>query len=163
MDMPSAANAAPHPVRRHVVNSFAMVEDVVYVGLGVLLAAAAVFLLISGGVLFVQLLTGGELGNRIVDVLDRLLLILLIIELLYTVQVSFREHGLVAEPFLVVGLIAAVRRILVLTAQVPKLPEASEPVFRHALIELGLLTVMVLVLVASLTLLQKRKAAPAEA
>ena len=80
MDMPSAANAAPHPVRRHVVNSFAMVEDVVYVGLGVLLAAAAIFLLISGGVLFVQLLTGGELGNRIVDVLDRLLLILLIIE-----------------------------------------------------------------------------------
>ena len=78
-------------------------------------------------------------------------------------QVSFREHGLVAEPFLVVGLIAAVRRILVLTAQVPKLPEASEPVFRHALIELGLLTVMVLVLVASLTLLQKRKAAPVEA
>jgi hypothetical protein len=44
-------------------------------------------------------------------------LILLVIELLYTVQVSFREHGLIPEPFLLVGLIAAIRRVLVLTAE----------------------------------------------
>jgi len=33
----------------------------------------------------------------------------MIVEILYTVQVSFREHALVPEPFLIVGLIVAVR------------------------------------------------------
>ncbi len=87
----------------------------------------------------------------------QILLVLLVIELLYTVQVSFREHGLVAEPFLVVALIAVVRRILVLTAEMPKLPQATESVFRHAILELGLLSVLVLVLVGSLVLLQRSR------
>ncbi len=89
--------------------------------------------------------------------LDQILLVLLIVELLYTVQVSFKEHGLVAEPFLVVALIAVVRRILVITAELAKLPERSEPVFRRAIWELGLLTVMILVLVSSLILLQRHQ------
>lgn len=42
---------------------------------------------------------------------DRILRILLVVELLYTVQVSFREHGLIPEPFLLVGPMAAIRRI----------------------------------------------------
>jgi hypothetical protein len=55
----------------------------------------------------------------------------------------------------VVALIAVIRRVLVLTAQVPKLSGADEAVFRHAMLELGVLTVMVLVLVGSLITLQR--------
>ena len=51
-----------------------------------------------------------------------LLLVLVIIELLYTVQVSFREHALVPEPFLIVGLIAVTRRILVVNAAFAGMP-----------------------------------------
>jgi hypothetical protein len=43
---------------------------------------------------------------------------------LYTVHVSFREHVLTAPPFLLVALIAAVRRILVLTAEARTAAEA---------------------------------------
>ena len=82
------------------------------------------------------------LGGQALNLLDQILIILLVIELLYTVQVSFRERGLIAEPFLVVALIAVIRRVLVLAAQVPKLPGADEAVFRHAMLELGELTVM---------------------
>jgi uncharacterized membrane protein (DUF373 family) len=71
---------------------------------------------------------------------DQLLLILLMIEVLYTVQVSFREHVLVPEPFVLVAMIAAVRRILVLTAEFGTLMEQGEAAFRYAMIELGLLT-----------------------
>jgi hypothetical protein len=46
----------------------------------------------------------------VISLLDRLLLTLMIVELLYPVQVSFREHTLVPEPFLLVGLVAATRR-----------------------------------------------------
>ena len=148
-------NDAAHPVRRGVVRSLSLVEDVVYIGLGLLLTVAALTLLVSAIRSVVIALSTRSLSEQVVSLLDQILLILLIIELLYTVQVSFREHGLVAEPFLVVALIAAIRRVLVLTAELTKLPEAGEPVFRHAMVELGVLTGMVLVLVGSLIMLQR--------
>ena len=95
------------------------------------------------------------LPDQVVGILDQILLILLIIELLYTVQVSFREHGLLAEPFLVVALIATIRRVLILTAEVSKLPEKT--IFLHTMLELALLTGMILVLVGSLIMLQKQR------
>jgi uncharacterized membrane protein (DUF373 family) len=146
---------ASHPVRQAVVQTLSSVEDIVYVGLGLLLTVAAFTLLVIALKSIVLALWSRALGGQIVSLLDQILLILLVIELLYTVQVSFRERGLIAEPFLVVALIAAIRRILVLTAEVPKLPEAGDVVFRHAMLELGVLTVMVLVLVGSLIMLQK--------
>ncbi|MBA2305793.1 MAG: hypothetical protein H0W08_24605 [Acidobacteria bacterium] len=82
-------------------------------------------------------------------------LVLMIVELLYTVQVSFREHALVPEPFLIVGLVAATRRILVLTAEFPEL-DKGESAVRVAMIELGVLTLMILALVASLRMLRRR-------
>ena len=84
-----------------------------------------------------------------------MLLILMIVELLYTVQVSFREHVLTADPFLIVALIAATRRILVLTAEFSEMRSLGETAFRNAMIEMGVLTVMMLVLVVSLFLLRK--------
>ena len=105
----------------------------------------------------------GAIGGSIVGLLDQLLLILMMIEILYTVQVSFREHVLVPEPFVLVAMIAAVRRILVLTAEFGKLMEQGDPVFRYAMIELGVLTAMTGVMVACLVGLRKRdKAVVAE-
>lgn len=137
------------------MQTLSSVEDLVYVGLGLLLTIAALTLLVTTLKSVALALWNHALGGQVVNLLDQILLILLVIELLYTVQVSFREHGLIAEPFLVVALIAVIRRILVLTAEVPKLAEAGEAAFRHAMVELGVLTVMVLVLVSSLIMLQK--------
>ena len=80
----------------------------------------------------------------------------MIVELLYTVQVSFREHALVPEPFLIVGLVAATRRILVLTAEFGTLTSRSETVFRASMIELSVLTLMIVAFVASLLMLRNR-------
>jgi len=93
--------------RNWIARSFTLVEDVVYIGLGLLLASSALVLLVSGAFSFGQNLLAGTLDDNIVDLLDRILLIVLILELMYTVQVSFREHTLIPEPFLLVGLIAA--------------------------------------------------------
>src|SRR5713226_5331962 len=102
--------------RESIVQAFMRVEDAVYAGLGTLLAAIALVLLVAVTVAFVRAILGDALPDHAVELLDRILLILMIVELLYTVQVSFREHALVPEPFLIVGLIAAVRRLLVLPA-----------------------------------------------
>lgn len=142
---------------KHLVSlGLAAVEDVVYVGLGVILAATALCLLFLTIRSFVLALAGHALSGQVIGLLDQILLILLIIELLYTVQVSFRQHALVAEPFLVVALIATVRKILVLVAQVAEVgSETSEIAFRHSIGELGMLAVLVLVLVGSLILLHR--------
>jgi Phosphate-starvation-inducible E family len=143
-------------VRERIAQSFTRVEDVVYVGLGLLLAGGALVLLVDGGLMFGRHSIAGTMPRAIIELLDRVLLIVMIVELLYTVQVSFRERTLVPEPFLIVGLIAATRRILVVTAEFAELAEAGGAVFQHAMLELGLLTIMVLVFVVALVLLRKR-------
>lgn len=142
--------------RAVVARGFTYIEDVLYVGLGVLLAAAAVVLLADGALMFWRALVASELPGRVIQLLDRILLILMIAELLYTVQVSLRAHSLVPEPFIVVALIAGVRRVLVLTAEFAELIDKGPEAFRNAMVELGLLTVMILALVASLMLLRRR-------
>lgn len=152
----SPAGRARPAVRERIAQAFTQVEDVLYVGIGVLLAAGAVGLLLNAAVTFARSIGTGAIGGSIVGMLDQLLLILMMIEILYTVQLSFREHVLVPEPFVLVAMIAAVRRILVLTAEFGKLMEQGEAVFRYAMIELGLLTVMTGILVACLVGLRKR-------
>jgi phosphate starvation-inducible membrane PsiE len=124
----------------------------------VLLAGAALSLLVDGGVQFVRVIgAGNALQPSVLDLLDRLLLILMIVEVMYTVQVSFREHALMPEPFLIVGLVAVTRRILVITAEFGELMDRGEDAFRNAMVELGLLTLMILVLVASIRVLKTRR------
>src|SRR2546422_8131251 len=142
--------------RSLVARAFTWVEDIVYVGLGTLLAASALLLLGSGAVTFTREVAGGVLAGAVIHLLDRLLLTLMIVELLYTVQVSFREHTLVPEPFLIVGLIATVRRLLVLTAEFARFLEKGNGALQGAMLELGLLTVMIVALVGSLVILRKR-------
>lgn len=142
--------------RERVAQTFTLVEDIVYVGLGVLLAASVMVLLANVGIAFWRTVAGGSFADGVIALLDQMLLILMIVEILYTVQVSFREHVLVPEPFILVALIAGVRRILVLTAEFGKLIEKGEASFRNAMLELGLLTAMTIALVACLVALRKR-------
>ena len=154
--MKAQSNQSPEPNREWAARAFTLVEDFVYLGLGLLLAGGSIFLLISGIITFGQHLIAGSLTANIVPVLDRILLILLVVELLYTVQVSFREHTVTPEPFLLVGLIAAIRRVLVLTAELAQVHQHSDEVFKRFVIELVVLTVLIVALVVSLVLLKKR-------
>src|SRR5438128_7314082 len=95
------------PWRGLIAQGFVRVEDAVYVGLGTLLAAIALVLLVAVAVAFVEALLGATLPDRAVDLVDRVLVILMIIEVLYTVQFSFREHALVPGPLLSVWLLVA--------------------------------------------------------
>lgn len=156
-----SGGAGADGARGNISATFGHVQDVAYVALGVVLAATCVAVLIHGGYDLVGALVNGDV-RLIVTLLDRVLLALMIVELLYTVQVSFREHVLVAEPFILVALIAAVRRILIITAEfgAQTRPETHE--LRLIMWELGLLTVLIIALVGSLVILQRRSAAARE-
>ena len=103
--------------RGTLARAFNLIEDAVYVGMGVLLAFSAVALLVTGAIELWNTTMRGAALDAVIGLLDRTLLVLMLVELLYTVRVSFRQHALLPEPFLIVGLIAATRRILVVTAE----------------------------------------------
>jgi uncharacterized membrane protein (DUF373 family) len=142
--------------REWAARAFTLVEDAVYLGVGLLLAASAFALLVTTALVFVRSVMQGALAGHVVGLLDQVLLVFMIVEILYTVQVSFREHALVPEPFLVVGLIAGIRRVLVLTAEFGDLLEKGDSAFRNGMLELGLLTAMILALVGALVLVRRR-------
>jgi uncharacterized membrane protein (DUF373 family) len=140
------------PARNLIAKAFAAVEDLVYVGLGLALAVSAVALLVVTAVGFAGKLFSGELTANIVPLLDQILLILLIVELLYTVQVSFREHTVTPEPFLLVGLIATIRRILILTAELGRPGGVAATIIP----ELAVLAALIVAIALSLFLLRRK-------
>jgi phosphate starvation-inducible membrane PsiE len=74
-------------------------------------------------------------------------------EIVYTVAISLQAHTLVAEPFLIIGTIAAIRRILVITATSTEV-EYKPDVFHNQLIELGLLAATVIALAVAIWILR---------
>jgi hypothetical protein len=68
-----------------------LLEDGVYVGHGTLLAICAITLLLAALRSVAHSLWTHALAGQIAEILDQILLVLLIIELLDTVPVSFRS------------------------------------------------------------------------
>ena len=146
--------------RAGIARWYGYVEDVVYVGLGLLLAGLVVVLLVGGFISFGKAAVAWTVASRVSALLDQILLILLLVELLYTVQVSFREHTLVPEPFLLVGLISAIRRVLVITAAFGEQHQLGAAPPAGLVPELAVLAGLILALAIALVLLRKRTAAP---
>ncbi|HEX7525063.1 MAG TPA: phosphate-starvation-inducible PsiE family protein, partial [Gaiellaceae bacterium] len=100
--------------------------------------------------------------NTAVTVLDRVLLTLIIAELVYTLRFVLRTHEIAVEPFLFIGLIAVVRRILIVTAQFERPPSGGRAL-TNLLLELGLLGFLALALAVAVYLVRLgRNPAPAD-
>lgn len=133
-----------------------LLESWMYAVLGGMLALTAALAILSVIPVLWREWAAHSLAQGILTALDRLLLSLMVIEILHTVRISVRSLVLSAEPFLIVGLIAAIRRILVLTLQTAYVGGAAGTeapqldALRMNLWEIGLLTALVFVLVLSL-------------
>ena len=80
------------------------------VGVGLILLAAV--LIVSGFYTFAHDLLKENVLTAATGLLDRLLLVLIVAEIVHTVVLSLRTHQLSAQPFIVVGVIAVIRKIL---------------------------------------------------
>ena len=132
-------------------------ELVLYAVVGLLLGAAGILILIST----VSGLAHGIGDNRgAVDVailvLDRVLLALIVGELLYTLRFVVRTHELAVEPFLYIGIIAVVRRILIATAQFERSPQGGRAL-TNTLLELGVLGLLVPALAVAVFLVRRSR------
>jgi uncharacterized membrane protein (DUF373 family) len=152
---------APHELSaaaRTGVRILSTIEHVVFFIIGVLLFIVALVLLGHAAVSILPMISPEadaiQAGTRF---LDLILLVLMLVELAYTVLLSLRGGVLLAEPFLIVGLIAVIRRILVITVGEPRTANITRAASPATLWELGVLTAVVLTFVGSILLLRLRR------
>jgi len=147
---------------------FLWVEHAAYVALGALIALAALLALGASTLALWQAVTNWTAEHGILRVIDRLLFALMLVEILHTVRASMRSGGLTCEPFLVVGLIASIRRVLVITLQSSEttntggFTEAGEKLFRASMLELGVLAALIMVMVVAIYIVHKARAKPVD-
>lgn len=128
-------------------------EKIIYSLIALFLFAAA-FLLVYDEIL--SIVHFFEESNRIkmiIEIISKTLLLLMVIEILSTVRISIRDHIVCAEPFFIVGLIASIRRILIISVETAYEPEH----FNNFMIEIGVLVGLSIVFVACIVLLRKAK------
>ncbi len=129
-------------------------ESLVLVLIGVMLVALAALLLGTSVVSLVRAMGENTIGREAIEILNSVLLVMMTMEIVYTVAISLKSHTLVAEPFLVVGSIAAIRRMLVITATSTEI-ETNPARFHNTLVELGLLAATVIALAIATWILRK--------
>jgi len=140
-----------------VVDILHRVESVVLTLIAVVLAVLALLLLGSSVIAMYNALMEGQIRDLAIEILDSVLLVMMTMEIVYTVALSLESHSLVAEPFLIVGAIAAIRRMLVITAESTKLEVSNPEAFRNTLIELGLLALIIVAMAISIYILRRSK------
>jgi uncharacterized membrane protein (DUF373 family) len=142
-----------------------LAEDGVYVVVAGLLVVGAVVLLVDAA---------GELGglgegadSAVLALLDRLLLVFVLVELIFAVRMTLTRREIVAEPFLIVGIIASIKEIILLSVEAANVLEgkattdgAADPKTFALLI--ALLGLLVVVLAVSAVLLRLKERQPAE-
>jgi uncharacterized membrane protein (DUF373 family) len=137
-------------------------EVAVYSATAVILLGGAAILVGDAVATFVDQMAGGEpVQAAAAEVLSILLLVFVFVELLGAVRKTLRERRLLAEPFLLVGIIASIKEIVVVAgAERPK--DEGFEAFRDGMVEIGVLAGVVLILAVSAFLLRAREEKPAE-
>jgi uncharacterized membrane protein (DUF373 family) len=136
-------------------------ENVVYAFVGALLAAGAVIVLaVVAYHLVLDIGKGVEEG--VTSALDGLLLVFILLELLAGVRATMREKKLVAEPFLVVGIIASIKEIVVVTLETKETSGSDSQAFENAMTEIGVLAGVILLLALASYLVRRKEREPEE-
>ncbi len=130
-------------------------EDVVYWAIAVVLVMGSVALLVAQFNTMLRL-RAAPASTVMLEVLDGLLLIFIFVELLYAVRSCLRSHEIVAEPFLIVGILAGIKEIVVLSVEAATLLKKG-PEFSRAVVEIGVLGAVVLVLAVAAFVLRERR------
>lgn len=130
-------------------------EGFVLMLIGIALVLVAVLLLYSSMYDLYQAVHHGTaaIEENAIGILNTVLLVMMTMEIVYTVAISLKSHTLDAEPFLIIGVIAGIRRVLVITATSTQL-ELHPEQFHNALVELGLLAVTVVALTGGIWILR---------
>jgi uncharacterized membrane protein (DUF373 family) len=138
-----------------------MAEGVVYAGIAAFLVVTAIGAFVMAARQVPALFAAEGAGQAALEVLDTLLLVFIVVELLFAVRVTIAKRELIAEPFLLVGIIASIKEIVVLSVKAADQVGTGSP-FSDSMWEVGVLGVLVLLLGITAYLLRLKEREPGE-
>ena len=135
-------------------------ENLIYGAIAVFLVGSAFVLLGVAAKTSLGLLSDFS-QKPVLEVLDILLLVFIVVELLFAVRTTVEKRELVAEPFLLVGIIASIKEIVVLSVEAASaLGKGAE--FDDRVVEIAVLGVLVVLLGVTSFLLRRKEREPDE-
>jgi rubredoxin/uncharacterized membrane protein (DUF373 family) len=140
-----------HIFTHNVLRGFYQFEDLVYYVIAVVLFIAGVSII---GVAVMHFLKGFNIIN-ILNAVNDVLLVIIVMEILSTVLMYLTERRISLTPFIIIGLISSIRRILMVSALMSANESMSEMQFHHSILDLVVSGGIVLVLIFSYYLLSR--------
>jgi uncharacterized membrane protein (DUF373 family) len=154
------ADVPPPGFSRAGTRALEVAENLIYGGIALFLVLSAFVLLAVAGKTTWGL-TSDFSQKPLLEELDVLLLVFIVVELLFAVRTTVEKRELVAEPFLLVGIIASIKEIVVLSVEAAGvLGRGAE--FDDRIVEIGLLGVLVVLLGVTSYLLRRKEREPDE-
>ena len=135
-------------------------ENVVFAGIAVFLVGTALVCLVLAGKTSWGLASDFS-EQPVLDLLDILLLVFIVVELLFAVRTTVEKRELLAEPFLLVGIIASIKEIVVLSVESAK-EVGNGAEFTDRIVEIAVLGVLVVLLGGTAWLLRLKEREPDE-
>ncbi len=144
-------------VKKHIILK---VEKIGYylVGLGLIIGfALVIFDCFKLLFLFHQL--EEDIISFVVKFLDKILISIIFLEIFYTVEVALLEEVTIKciEPFILVGITALIRRLLILSFSISHTEPFNSEKIKYGILELLVVGALILALVSGLIILRKTK------
>ncbi|MCA1671363.1 MAG: phosphate-starvation-inducible PsiE family protein [Actinobacteria bacterium] len=133
-----------------------VIEDIVYAITALFLAAGAGIVLVVAAYNFAKDVNK-DVKEAIEVAIDWLLIVFILVELLSAVRTAIKEHKLVAEPFLLVGVLAAIKEMVVVATFRIETQKTSD-----AVLKIGVLSAVVLGLAVASYVLRRSQREPEE-
>ena len=141
-----------------LLKAWGWTQSAMYIGIGLTLAVAALAALVQ--VWVSQLLpTITDISHEFdaLAILDKLLIVSMLGEIMQMTRISLTQRRLASEPFLVVGLISVVRRIIIITAESNRFMELHREDFTLFMAELVVLGLLLVVMVFGIHKLRQQR------
>jgi rubredoxin/uncharacterized membrane protein (DUF373 family) len=140
-----------HILTHNILVSFYKFEDLVYYVIAVVLFISGVSII---GVAVMHFLKGFNIIN-ILNTVNDVLLVIIVMEILSTVLIYLTERRISLTPFILIGLISSIRRILMVSALMSANEAMTDLQWHHSILDLLVSAAIVLVLIISYYLLSR--------
>ena len=128
-------------------------EDMVHYAVALILVGIAIVVLVDTTSNLIT--TKADFSTAATNAINGVLFAIIVLEVMRTVIAHFDRAGLQLQPFLIIGIISAVREILTVGARLSLHGQAAGGVVRTALLELGVNAAVVVGLAAALVLIRR--------
>lgn len=143
-------------IARTTTRGLHIAEDVIY-SLTALLLTAGAFVVLGQAVYQFSIQVPNGVIHSVELTLNSLLIVFILVELLSAVRSAITEHKLIAEPFLLVGMLAAIKELVVESTFRLSTQKASE-----VMLKVGVLAGVVIALAVATLIMRRREREPEE-